>query len=531
MITVRKRNNLYFPGMDPWDDSLDERKIKRLKNSWAGIFHEHILPVLPVARLKDHYSFKIGRPTKELYTVFGACVLQQFFDLTDSETCDQLAFNQQWHYALDILNEADQILSLKTLWSMRNILLNSDLINKVFDSARDQLANAYGVDKRLQRLDSVHIHSNMARLGRVRLLARVILNFLKNLKRQHESRYKTVSDEIKSRYLKTDDPDYFGNVNPSGSKKRLDEVAQDLFQLIGQFKNESDVVSLYSYQNLARTFSEHCTVENEQVIVKPAQEVSSESLQNPSDPDATYDGHKGQGYQVQIMETYSPDKSAPDSLELITYVKVEPAHCSDAGAVNPALETAKEQNMLPDELLADTAYGGQKNVEKAKEFNVNLITPVPGKHPGNNLTDFKFDANTGEVTHCPAGHVPQKIKQNKKGSITGIWKIDTCQNCPLKAECAVKKSKKGYSLRYSRKEAAATLRRQYQQSDAFKNKYRFRSGIEATNSHYIHLTGARRLRYRGLKRVDYAAQLKAVAINVFRAARFVILQRHQACLA
>jgi len=431
MLHLRMRNNLYLKGMDPWDDSLDERKIKRLKNSWAGIFHEHILPVLPVTKLKDHYNLKMGRLSKELYTVFGACVLQQFFDLTDAETCDQLAFNQQWHYALDIL----------------------------------------------------------------------------------------------------DDPEYYGNVNPSGSKKRLEDIAHDLFQLIGQFKNEPDVVSMYSYQNLERVCSEHCTVENEQVRVKPAPEVSSASLQNPSDPDATYDGHKGQGFKVQMMETYTPDKSAQEALQLITYVNVEPAHCSDAAAIAPALEAAQKQNVLPEELTADTIYGGQKNVEKAKKLHVNLIAPVPGKQPANNLTDFKFDANTGEVTHCPEGHTPQKIKHNKKGSITCIWKIDTCQNCPLNAECAVKKRKKGYFLSYSRKEVAVTLRRQYQQSDAFKNKYRFRSGIEATNSHYIHQTGARRLRYRGLKRVDYAARLKAIAINVFRAARFVVLQRNRACMA
>jgi len=69
------------------------------------------------------------------------------------------------------------------------------------------------------------------------------------------------------------------------------------------------------------------------------------------------------------------------------------------------------------------------------QLHVNLIAPVPGKQPANHLTDFKFDANTGEVTHCPEGHTPQKIKHNKKGSITCICKIDTCQNCPLNAEC------------------------------------------------------------------------------------------------
>ena len=40
------------------------------------------------------------------------------------------------------------------------------------------------------------------------------------------------------------------------------------------------------------------------MAVKDPKEISSSSLQNPSDPDAGYDAHKGQGYQVQVMETY-----------------------------------------------------------------------------------------------------------------------------------------------------------------------------------------------------------------------------------
>ena len=48
-----------------------------------------------------------------------------------------------------------------------------------------------------------------------------------------------------------------------------------------------------------------------------------DSLQNPSDPDATYSGHKGQGYQVQIMETFSCSEDTAEreqTLNLITHV-------------------------------------------------------------------------------------------------------------------------------------------------------------------------------------------------------------------
>ena len=60
------------------------------------------------------------------------------------------------------------------------------------------------------------------------------------------------------------------------------------------------------------------------IEVKAPKQVRSGSLQNPSDPDAAHSGHKGQGYQVQIMETYSEHESVakdPGQLNLITYLK------------------------------------------------------------------------------------------------------------------------------------------------------------------------------------------------------------------
>jgi len=536
MIKIKSRDNLYFDGMDPVDDHFHQRKIDLLKTSWAGVFREHVLPQLPVKEVARHFDKKMGRPTKELTALCGACVLQQFFDLTDKETRDQLAFNQQWHYALDVLDEEDQIISLKTLWSCRQLLLNDKLAKKIFDSVTDKLADAYGIDPKLQRLDSVHIHSNMARLGRIRILSRTCTIFLKNLKRHHNDLYQTVAEKIKSRYTTNDeDPDYFGNTRPSNSQKRLEDIAPDLYELIEQFKDHEQVPSMTSYKLLRRVFQEHCSVDHDLVTVKPAKEVSAASLQNPSDADASYDGHKGQGYQVQIMETYSKEQPEDDSpqpsLQLITYVAVEPAHCHDSNAVAPALEDVEQRNLLPEEMTADTSYGSQDNIAKAKEYQVKLVAPVPGKKPEHNLSSFSFDETTNEVNRCPQDHQPKAIKHNKKGSISCVWDKELCQHCCFLAECRVTASKKGYLLRYTPQEADAAIRRQYEQSDEFKDKYRYRSGIEASIGRFIHQTGARRLRYRGLTRVDYAARLKALGINIFRTARYRVNQQNQACFA
>ena len=60
-------------------------------------------------------------------------------------------------------------------------------------------------------------------------------------------------------------------------------------------------------------------------------------------------------------------------------------------------------------------------------------------------------------------------------------------------------------------------RRAYEHTDEFKDRYRWRSGIEATMSEYDRRTGVKHLRVRGFKAVRFCATLKAVAVNIFRA--------------
>jgi hypothetical protein len=50
-----------------------------------------------------------------------------------------------------------------------------------------------------------------------------------------------------------------------------------------------------------RAFNDHGEVKAGEITVKPAREVFCQSWQNPSDPEAGYSGHKGQGYQAQLL--------------------------------------------------------------------------------------------------------------------------------------------------------------------------------------------------------------------------------------
>jgi hypothetical protein len=65
-----------------------------------------------------------------------------------------------------------------------------------------------------------------------------------------------------------------------------------------------------------------------------------------SDADATYSGHKGQGFQAQIMEAFSEDKKEP-VLNLITHVEVEPSLNSDAPTLISPIKSVCPQGHIP----------------------------------------------------------------------------------------------------------------------------------------------------------------------------------------
>jgi hypothetical protein len=362
----------------------------------------------------------------------------------------------------------------------------------------------------------------MRRLGRIGIFSETIHKFLINLKRNHQQQYETVNEAIIEKYFSEKAMECFSRVKPSQSRKTLDEVSKDLFELVQQFKDCQQVSAMYSYKLLERILKEHCnlkeTEDGKTVELKAAKDIASDSLQNPSDPDATYSGHKGQGYQVQVMETFRDnEEKKEETLNLITHVHVEPAHHSDANALMPAIESVEKQNLKPKELTADALYGSDENCERANQQDVKLIAPAMGSVDKDKLSvaDFQF-SEKGDIVACPRGKVPAKVKKRKKASI-GFASQD-CQNCPNLSSCPVKKGKKFYYLRFTDKEMRIAKRRIYEQSDRFKDRYRWRAGIEATMSEYDRRTGVKHLRVRRLKAVSFCATLKALGINIFRAA-------------
>jgi len=429
-----------IPLFDHWD-FLGPKRRKLMDQSWAGLFRKHILNELPVGKLRPFFTAGFGRPTKELYSIVGAVVLQQMHDLSDEQTVCQVAFNQQWHYALNITDTSDQATYLceKTLWNFRNIMTENNLDTYVFSQTTEKLAQVFNVDTEKQRLDSVHIKSNMRHLSRISIFAKSIHTFLVNLKRHYPELLSQVESGIEDRYLAKKTLACFSMVKPSESTTTLDQVSRDLYSLVRQFSAEQQILSMHSYKLLERVLQEQCTVveaaddEADNVEMKAPREISRESLQNPSDPDAGYSSHKGKGYQVQIMETYTqesdPEKKARQ-LNLITHVDVEPASAPDTYALLPAIESTQARNLGPQEVLCDKAYGGEDNCQAAREQGVEIISPVMGTaEKTHGLISFTYN-DQGEVLSCAQGHKPLKVKK-RKNRYSAVFSAEHCSTCPF----------------------------------------------------------------------------------------------------
>ena len=499
---------------------LGPKRLALLESSWAHLFREEILHNLPVEKLFRFYDEFKGRKTKELYAMLGLVLIQQMEDCTESDAVDNFALNLKWQYALNITDATDMAsyVSPRTLWKVRDIVARHGLQDALFENVTDALKKLFVLDPSKQRLDSVHIFSNMAHLGRIRLFVRTIRTFLTNLKRQYAKEYDALGD-IVLRYDKKSDGAFA--VKPTESARKLVELGDDCFVLVERFKEHPDIVKMDSYKHLVRMFNEQCIIEKHetgtQVALKANKDVPSDSLQNPSDPDAGYCGHKGKGYQMQVMETYSEDKSQPN---LITHIKVEAANQSDANALLPAIENAGTRDLAPTELLADTLYGSDDNIEKAKELGITVIAPVMGaKESAMALADFTFSSED-QIIACPEQQAPVKTKSGKQGGTTVYFDKGICDTCRRQSECPIKRDKKNCTISYDAKSLRLSRRRKLEKEKAFTEKYRYRSGIEGTMSDLDRITGLKHLRVRGMPQVRLAATLKATGLNILRATTF-----------
>ena len=504
---------------DPFEGVISRTGWKQIESGWQSLFRDVLLEQMPVKQVSAAMSESEGRPSAELYSMVGLLLIRELYGWTVPQTHEAILFRSDIQYALNLEPGFD--ITQRTIERYLQKLQSDEQVSEdIFARVTDTLLKSMEVKIKKQRLDSTHVLSDMAVLGRSRMMGVALKRFFHQLTRHTPEEMERIPAEMRKRYCKQSDSRIFSDANTTEKRRlALQQVAEDMACVLTLFAETSAVQEWKSFLHLRTIFDQQCEVREEFVEIR--RKTGGNIIQNSSDTEATYDGHKGAGYQVQICETFN-ENGQPN---LITSAAVETAVCSDADAVAGRLDDLEDRGLLPEEMAADTSYGSDANVTLAQSKGVTLTSPVPGGK--------KFDADEvgydqflltddNEVKACPAGHTPKSSHYNERNET--VWaqmNPELCRECPLVAHCRVQKDKStgepNGRVQFSTDAPRAAQRRRHEQTEEFRETYRWRSGIESTNSGLKRRLGLKRLRVRGMSAVKLAVMLKLTAWNILRA--------------
>ncbi len=524
---------------------IGPQKAQLLEKTWAIVFRDRVLPLIDEGAFAGMYCPDNGAPNKSVQHLVALHLLKDECDLTDEEVIENFDWNVLWQVALDVdPNEAHTC--RKTLHNFRERVMANKKGRELFNQITDGVARLGNIDFGKQRTDSTHIVSNMMMLNRLGLFVKTIEQFLSKLERIDRKLLDGLPNRFFERYI--DRRGYFADSKSSQAMRRIEACAKDLWYLVDRFRGDSKISATKQYKHMARLFKEQCKVvdgegaEEERVALKeaksakPEDKIPTNSMQSPSDEDATY-GHKGKGYEAQLSETCSKD----NPFQVITDVAVSDSCGSDQNETIPIIERLEEAGRKPREQYVDSGYVSVDNIKEAEQRGVDLKGPIAGgaeKDDRLHLHDFRFDDH-GELIACPSGHSPLEVQREEKNDdwrIQYVFDRKKCQDCELASVCPLmredvarqedsdEKPRKlnNPKITTTEEDRIVAQRKQRQSTSEFKEDFKIRSGIEATGSELKRKHGCSKLRVRGRRRIELALFLKNAALNVKRCISYVL---------
>jgi transposase len=236
------------------------------------------------------------------------------------------------------------------------------------------------------------------------------------------------------------------------------------------------------------------------------------------------------GYKVHLTETCDDDTP-----HLITNVETTPATTNDVCMTEPIHTHLAERDLLPHEHLLDSGYVAAAVLVSSQQTHaVDIVGPTLSDNSwqarqadGLDVACFAIDWEAQQVT-CPAGHTSVRwtAGHDKQGDGQAVIAIqfaaDDCRTCPLRGRCTqAKDGPRTMKLRPRDQYEALQVARQRQTTEAFKQLYAGRAGIEGTLSQAVRAFGLRHANYIGQAKTHLQHILIAIAINIVRVVAWI----------
>jgi len=216
------------------------------------------------------------------------------------------------------------------------------------------------------------------------------------------------------------------------------------------------------------------------------------------------------------------------------------------------IERLDAAGLKPETLFANGGYPSVPSALKVQDQNIEFIAPVNRSRLSDDTIGrdlFLFDPE-GLVAQCPEGHKPVDHRilsahNTTRRSLHAIFDGDLCRACTMLDRCPVRAPNhrtRGCEARDTvgdfRLEITPEIRLRdhmyaLQQTTEWKDRYKIRAGIEATNSELKRAHGIGRLRVRRIAKVCFAVACKLIACNVKRWAKALMALKRllQGCIS
>jgi hypothetical protein len=465
---------------------------------WHNQFRTQVIMPIDETIYSVLFNKTMGAPNSSLRILIGMMILKESFGWSDSQLFEQCQFNLLVRSSLGLFNITDALPVPSTYYLLRKriheheLQTGENLIERTFISITRGQVKEFEVNGRNIRMDSKLVGSNIALFSRYEIIHQALCMFIQQLDKTLgtglPSEQQVQIDELlqeepqKTVYRSTRD-EIKGRLQPIGI------LAYNLLQL---FSGQQS----HAFQLLERVFNEQYKVlPEQQVELRPKEEISSSSVQSPHDPDSAFRNkgdQKVKGYSVNITETCSDT-----GLNLITSALVKKANVPDTAFVEQAIEATREvTGQKIDKVFTDGAYQSPDNDTFCEGIDM-VYTGIQGAESRYDLELtpqglLVTDTQTGEQQIAP-------LVKKQKNSKEDRYRL---------------KTDKGYYYFSQQAIRASQMRRKMKERPV--EETRKRNNVEATIFQFgLHLKN-QKSKYRGLIKQKTWSLFRCLWINLVR---------------